>query len=906
MPHWSLTYLLFALMLMDPHAAFAGKVNTGGPSELIPEISQTDQTVIKIGILAKRGREQILTKWSPTATYLERVIPGYRFTIAPLDFTEINTAVRSQSIDFVLANPAFYVELEKKHGLSRIATLINQNLPDQQTTIFGGVIFTRNDRQDIKTLMDLRGKSFMAVDKRSFGGWLMARRELEQHNINPAIAFTSLEFGSTHDAVVHAVANGRIDAGTVRSDTLERMADEGLIDIADFRVLNPQHPSDFPFQLSTRLYPEWPMAALTSTPKKLARQVASALMALDETDPATQNAKSAGWTIPLNYQPVHDCLLQLKVTPYEDYGKFTFRDVLERYLEEIFILLLAIFVAFLVALYIIRLNRFLQQKKDEVDELNHTLETKVEQRTEQINSLLDQEIYLREILETVASINELLITSPNLHSLLWDSCRKLAEHRHYTGCWLGILDENQLVEIYGDLPPRPSQGLPWALNDLKHILPDQYQPITNALNKRHSATFRPEKVAEDVETRAIISIPLRASQKEKNFGVITVTSSRAQGFDREEIAMLEELAGDIGFAIASFRHKYAVKQLEQERTSNYEETILSFVNMIDHRDTYTAGHTQRVAAYSQLIAAEMGYDQDEIKILEKAAILHDIGKIATPDSVLLKPGKLSTQDYDLIKLHAYAGFEMLSRINIYKDLAGIIRHHHERHDGRGYPDGLKGEDIPPFARIITVADAFDAMTTNRIYKPRKEIGAALAELSELSGSQFHPATVQAALKVLQDIRPPSTITQLPETDLEKRRFSYFFNDKLTGLYNEDYLQILLQNNREGFEFHCLHSLHLKNLQDYNKRKGWEAGDQLCLSFANYLSKRYPDSMLFRAYGNDFVIVSREHQTINLSDVEQASCLQAAKIEILIHHLDLARDTTYLIKKLEQLELITAP
>ncbi|MBC8209035.1 MAG: diguanylate cyclase, partial [Desulfobulbaceae bacterium] len=204
------------------------------------------------------------------------------------------------------------------------------------------------------------------------------------------------------------------------------------------------------------------------------------------------------------------------------------------------------------------------------------------------------------------------------------------------------------------------------------------------------------------------------------------------------------------------------------------------------------------------------------------------------------------------------------------------------------------------------ADAFDAMTTNRIYKPRKEIGAALAELSELSGSQFHPATVQAALKVLQDIRPPSTITQLPETDLEKRRFSYFFNDKLTGLYNEDYLQILLQNNREGFEFHCLHSLHLKNLQDYNKRKGWEAGDQLCLSFANYLSKRYPDSMLFRAYGNDFVIVSREHQTINLSDVEQASCLQAAKIEILIHHLDLARDTTYLIKKLEQLELITAP
>ena len=912
MPTWSFTCLLILLIFLEPAAGLA--------SSTLPASAawQSDRESVKIGVLAKRGREQIINKWSPTASYLSQTISGHHFTIVPLDFNEINSAVESRSIDFVLANPAFYVELEKKHGVSRIATLINQNLPGQQTTTFGGVIFSRQDRPDIQSLSDLNGKRFMAVDPRSFGGWLMARRELEERAIDPATAFISLEFGNTHDAVVYAVAEGQVDAGTVRSDTLERMTDEGRINLADFRILNPQQAPDFPFLLSTRLYPEWPMAVLASTPRKLARQVAAALMAMDENDPAAQAAKSGGWTIPLNYQPVHSCLLALRVAPYEEYGQFTFSDVLARYQKEIFSLMLTMIITILIALYIVRLNRFLQQKKNEVDELNRTLETRVEHRTKRVNTLLNQEIYLREILETVAAINELLITSPNLHALLWDSCRRLARHRHYTNCWLGLLKDERLTEVYGDLTPLPDLKLPWPITDLEQILPDL--PTGQALSRRQSITIqRTEQTAgpkvadgnknnaeENTQTTSTISIPLQAAHKGPALGVITVTSGRAQGFDQEEISMLEELAGDIGFAIASFRHKETVEQLELEKNSNYEETILSFVDMIDHRDTYTAGHTQRVAAYSRLIAAEMGYDQDEIQTLEKAAILHDIGKIATPDSVLLKPGTLTTQDYDLIKLHAYAGYEMLSRINIYKDLAGIIRHHHERHDGHGYPDGLQGEDIPPYARIITVADAFDAMTTNRIYKPRKEIRTALTELAELSGIQFHPAVVEAALKVLQDAKPPTTVSQLPETDLEKRRFAYFFNDKLTGLYNEDYLQILLQNNREEFAYRCLHSLHLKNLQAYNKVEGWEAGDRLCQTFSGQLAERYPDALLFRAYGNDFVVVAREHLTINSNDLAQLPCIQSAQIEIQIQHLDLARDTTYLVKKLDQLELITVP
>jgi putative nucleotidyltransferase with HDIG domain len=293
--------------------------------------------------------------------------------------------------------------------------------------------------------------------------------------------------------------------------------------------------------------------------------------------------------------------------------------------------------------------------------------------------------------------------------------------------------------------------------------------------------------------QSAIGLPLRDRQSAKPLGALTVYTWLREGFKKEEIGMLEELAGNLGFAISSFRHREEIIRLMAERTANYEETIFTFVNMIEQRDTYTAGHTERVAGYCQKIARAMGLADSETAKLYKAAILHDIGKIATPDSVLLKPGKLNSLDYDLIKLHATAGYEMLSNIEMYTELAKIILYHHERHDGRGYPAGLAGNDIPALSRILILADAFDAMTTNRIYKPRKKINDALAELESLSGSQFHPEVVAAAIKALKGTVSPVADTQTPITDIEKKRFSYFFNDKITGLLNEEYLKIFLQH-----------------------------------------------------------------------------------------------------------------
>jgi len=868
--------------------------------------SQSVQEV-RIGVLAKRGPEIALKKWSATADYLSQALPGYRFQIAALDFTEIHAAVQEGTIDFVLANSAFYVELEKLYGVKRIATLLNQDSSGRQTTMFGGVILARSDREDIREIRDLKGKSFMAVEQRSFGGWIMCWRELHRMGLEPEKFFSSLQFGQTHDAVVAAVQRGDVDGGTVRTDTLERMAEGGDINLDDFHILNEQQVENFPFRISTSLYPEWPFAAVKDTSLDLARQVASALLAMKADAPAAIAGKSAGWTVALNYQPVHDCLMELRIGPYSDFGYFSFYDVVKKYWLQLVLLFLSFTIVVLTSLYILRLNRRIRQKKEEVDELNRTLEAKVLERTRKVNSLLDQELYLREIMETIAEVNGLLISATDMDMLLQEACRVMGEHGHYAYSWIGLLENNVVSRVFtSDDSVRFPSDPPYDPMDTEDSF--SLTPAAHCMAKNQTVVVRQSStvstvspwldLAEVTEYQSVISLPLRADQYSSPLGAFSVYTLRLEGFEEEEIAMLEELAGDIGFAINAFRQKEQVAKLERERTENYEETILSFANIIDHRDTYTAGHTTRVAHYCKLLAREMGLGEEETGILQKAAVLHDIGKIATPDSVLLKPGKLSDLDYDLIKLHALAGYEILSGIGMYEDLAVIIRHHHERYDGMGYPDHLCGEGIPLLSRVLTVADAFDAMTTNRIYKPRKAISEALQDLQRLSGSQFDPAVVAAALNVLRDVEVPKAISQLPITQMEQRRFSYFFNDKLTSLYNEDYLQIILQNNKDLHEYHCLHSIHVKKLQQYNQHQGWESGNILMQRIALELEETFPETLLFRAHGQYFIIISREHFEINAAELSFA-CLKETGVAFELDHLDLQKDTVYTINNMDK-------
>ncbi len=324
--------------------------------------------IVLIGVLAKRGKKECSKKWGATVEYLNKSIPEYRFLLARLTFEELPRAVAENKVQFTLSNPAMYVELEYKYGVTRIATLKNK-IQGRAYTRFGGVIFTRSDRQDINGAEDLAGKRFMAVNPGSFGGWQVAWRHLQGHGIRPRRDFMPLLFGNTHDAVVYAVENGKVDAGTVRTDTLERMAREGKITLQDFKVLD-QQPIDrtvFPFLRTTRLYPEWPFAKTRRTSEDLARKVAIALLAMEPESTAARNSNSMGWTIPLDYSPVHACLKALHIPPYEHLGEISLQQILARYWP--WIAALFCFALFLTGLatYVLALNRRLKKTMNRLD-----------------------------------------------------------------------------------------------------------------------------------------------------------------------------------------------------------------------------------------------------------------------------------------------------------------------------------------------------------------------------------------------------------------------------------------------------------------------------------------------------------------------------------------------------------
>lgn len=174
----------------------------------------------------------------------------------------------------------------------------------------------------------------------------------------------------------------------------------------------------------------------------------------------------------------------------------------------------------------------------------------------------------------------------------------------------------------------------------------------------------------------------------------------------------------------------------QFTVDDLHEVVDALTTAIDAKDSYTCGHSERVAEISLAIAKDMKLSDEEQYIIHMAAHLHDVGKIGIPDSVISKPGRLTKEEFAIIKQHSVIGYQIVSKVKILACVSLIIRHHHERIDGGGYPDGLVNDEIPLGARIIAVADAFDAMTTKRIYRTNMSTCEALQELIRCSGTQF--------------------------------------------------------------------------------------------------------------------------------------------------------------------------
>jgi diguanylate cyclase (GGDEF)-like protein len=289
---------------------------------------------VKIGVLAKRGKDKALENWNPLVKYLNDELKYYDFKIIPLSFKNMQESVENKEIDFVVTNTMFYVLLESEYGVSRIATLVTSDkLNHHDLKKFGGVIFTKKSSKEINKIKDLKHKTIGAVDELSFGGWIMGYEKLVSNNIDDI----DVRFLGTHDNVARAVLNSEVEVGIVRTDTLERMQDEGKIKLSDIKVIGLKKYDNFPYLVSTKLYPEWPIAKLVHTSNTLANKLLAKLVTYEaaKDDIAKNNIK--GWTVPLDYSSVHTTLKKLRLKPYNNVN-IHFDDIIKEYATHIYIL----------------------------------------------------------------------------------------------------------------------------------------------------------------------------------------------------------------------------------------------------------------------------------------------------------------------------------------------------------------------------------------------------------------------------------------------------------------------------------------------------------------------------------------------------------------------------------------
>lgn len=320
---------------------------------------------IRIAVRANKGAANALKKWQATADYLSEKIPGYRFIIVPFENNSaLNQAVSRDEFQLCLTNPASAVEHKTRYGTESIATLVNKR-QGKGYSIFGSVIFTRANRDDINTLKDLKGKIFLGVDELGFGGWRVAWRELLKNKINPYKDFKEVRFaGGKQQKVVYSVRDGLVDAGSVRSDMLERMAKAGKIKLDEFKILGQKQTEGFPFLHSTDLYPEWLFSITSNIDSQLKTKVIRTLYSIPKDSVAAKNGKYIGWISPLDYSPVDDLLKDLGIGPYTIARMGSFKWIFDRYGQIIFLVILIIFVLVFSIVFVLRQNKRIADGKN--------------------------------------------------------------------------------------------------------------------------------------------------------------------------------------------------------------------------------------------------------------------------------------------------------------------------------------------------------------------------------------------------------------------------------------------------------------------------------------------------------------------------------------------------------------
>lgn len=403
---------------------FAGVRKTGS--------GDTADSVIKIGVMTQQGAKKCLAKWGPTAEYLTEQIPQLSFEIVPLTYEQIYPVVAAGQVDFVLATPSIYVELEALYHVGRIATMKNL-YSAVGYTFLGGVLFCKAEREDMQNLADLEGKSLIGLHQRACTAWHAVCLELKENGVDPFRDLSEIKFGATGNSVVSAVRNNEVDVGAIRSDSFEEMKLSGLIKPREFRVLHghSEKHSNVPFAHSTQLFPEKPFAKVRHTPDELAEKVASVLINMSADSLAARASKSLGWTIPHNYQPVHDCLKTLGLSPYEDYGKITLTSIFSQYKPWIITIAMLVVIVLFAAGFIMILNNRLSGAQHVILEhqIMETSDNAYRKFSQSLHDGLGQQ--LTGIKFMAETLKDKLVSESSEHS---SAAKKISELMHGTIC----------------------------------------------------------------------------------------------------------------------------------------------------------------------------------------------------------------------------------------------------------------------------------------------------------------------------------------------------------------------------------------------------------------------------------------------------------------------------------------
>lgn len=356
----------------------------------------------------------------------------------------------------------------------------------------------------------------------------------------------------------------------------------------------------------------------------------------------------------------------------------------------------------------------------------------------------------------IKCVNELLLTAREENEIYRGVCDLLAKYEPVRFVWIGIVEPES-----PEVKPVAWAGYEGGYLQNTRMTTTESElgegPIGKAIKSGKPiicgdigtdpafAVWREEALRRGYAS--VIALPLRHEQE--IIGALEVYSGSKYAFDEEETAFLTEVAGDIAVGIKSLRLEKQLQQNLKTLEKALNGAIAAVSRLLESRDPYTSGHQRRVAELSHAIAQELGLPESRCHGIYMAALIHDIGKIAVPMEILNKPGRLSEHEFNIIKMHPQVAFDVMKGLDFPWPVAEVALQHHERLDGSGYPQGLKGDAIILEAKILAVADVVEAMSSHRPYRPALGIEKALAEITSNKGKFYDPDIVDACLRVFE-------------------------------------------------------------------------------------------------------------------------------------------------------------